>query len=233
MHHYLAGSRVRLTYLRDKRALAGMDWAAVMDDLTDGGPPVLGRWNDFSALTHVVLATDCMTSRYAGMLGLIELSTTLEPYHLIETAIVRPGAKGVTLLRAMLAHVLARIVSLEGKPVAFAAPRGDRSIEPALRDLGSNITEADLHPPAEGNVIGFKTACLARRIGSGGAVLDLRPVTESSLLRDLRGLHGVRPARLKPVPVGIVAEEKPMAKPAKSAAAMRRPRKATHTGRIG
>ena len=57
MHHYLAGSRVTLTYLRDRRALAGIDWPAVLGDLTDNATPLgMGRWNDLSALTHVVLA---------------------------------------------------------------------------------------------------------------------------------------------------------------------------------
>jgi hypothetical protein len=64
-------------------------------------------------------------------------------------------------------------------------------------------------------------------------VLDLRGAAEASLLRDLRSLHGGRPERLdrrlrksEPAP-GLTA------KPARSAAATRRPRKATHTGRIG
>jgi hypothetical protein len=234
MHHYLAGSRINLTYLQDRRELAGIDWRVVFADLTDdGAPPSMGRWTDLTALTHVVVATDCASGQYVGVLGLIERATTLEPYLLIETAMVRPGAKGIALRRAMLAHVLVRIVCLDGKPVALAAPRGDRSIEPALRDLGSNLTGAEVHPPVDGNVIVFRTASLARRIGTGGAVLDLRPVAEASLFHDLRGLHGARPERIKPPPSRQLPVEKPTAKPARSAGATRRPRKATHTGRTG
>jgi hypothetical protein len=230
MHHLLAGSRIRLTYLQDRRALAGIDWPAVLDDLIDAGaPPTSCRWRDLDGLTHVVLATDTVTGRYAGLLGLIERGTALETWLMIEAAMVRPGEKGILLRRAMLAHVLARIVCLDGKPAALAAPAGDRSIEPALRDLGMHIRLADMHPPADGNVIVFDTASLARRIGAGGTILDLRATAESPLLRDLRTLHGGRPERVK-----LRARARPVTvKPARSAGATRRPRKATRTGRNG
>jgi len=231
MHHLLAGSRIRLTYLQDRRALAGIDWPAVLDDLIEAGaPPFCCGWNDLDNLTHVVLATDRASGRYAGMLGLSERITSLEPYLLIKAAMVRPGEKGVLLRRAMLAHILARIVCLDGKPVALAAPRGDRSLDAALRDLGMNIGAAEMYPPADGNVIAFRTACLARRIGDG-TLLDLRPVSEAPLLRDLRGMHRARPEQVKPR-AGKAKPATPIAKPARSAAATRRPKKATRTGRI-
>lgn len=238
MNHHLPGSRIALSYLQDRRALTAIDWPTVLDDLTDAGvPPGRHRWCDLESFTHVVLAIDRATGHYAGMLGLIERNTMFEPYLLVEAAMIRPGDTGVTLRRAMLAHVLARVVSLDGKPIALASPRGDLFIELALRDLGLNIRGVDLHPPLEGtdggNVIVFRTASLARRIGPGTTVLDLRGVAEASLLRDLRTLHGGRPERLgrrlrKPDPApGLTA------KSARSAAATRRPRKATHTGRTG
>ena len=99
--------------------------------------------------------------------------------------------------------------------------------KPALTDLGRNIRSATMHPPADGNVIALRTARLAHQIGVGRMVLDLRSISETSLLRDLRGLHGVRRERPKSAP------DSAMAKPARSAAATRRPRKATHTGRTG
>jgi hypothetical protein len=229
MQYLLAGSRTSLTYLQDRRALASIDWPAVLDDLIDAGaPPCACRWSDLDSLTHVVLATDRRSGRYVGLLGLAERSTSLEPYLRIEAAMVEPGEKGVTLRRAMLAHILARIVCLDGKPVALAAPRGDRSIEAALRDLGVNIKNSDLHPPVEGDVIAFRAACLGRRIGTFSTLLDLRQVPEASLLRELRNLHGARPERVKPH-TGKV--QPAMVKPARSAAATRRPRKATQTGR--
>lgn len=244
MKHSLAGSRITLNYLQDRRALAGIDWPAVLDDLTDAGaPPNRCQWCDLDRLTHVVLATDPASGGYIGMLGLIERATSLEPYLLVEVVMVRPGGQGIALRRAMLAHILARIVCLDGKPVALASPPRNRSIEPALRDLGLHIGGSELHPPADGNVIRFTTASLARRIGPGGTVLDLRPVAEGSLLRDLRGLHGGRPERPKPrtvksapdvgPPNGGPPDRRPTEKPARSAAATRRPKKATRTGRSG
>lgn len=226
MHHLLAGSQIRLTYLQDRRALAGLDWPAVFDDLTDAGMPVSRwQWCDLDRLTHVVLAIDRSTGRYAGVLGLTQGTTPLEPWLMIDVALVRPKESAGTLPRAMLAHVLARIVSLDGKPVAVAASQANRS---TLSDLSQNIRSAELHPPADGNVIAFRAASLAREIGVGRTVLDLRPVSETSLLRDLRGLHGVRPERMKSDPPASA-----MAKLARSATATRRPRKATHTGRTG
>jgi len=228
MHYILAGSRIRLDYLQDRRALAAIDWRAVLDDLSEvGAVPKLCRWSDLDRLTHVVLATDRSAAQYVGMLGLIEHATKLEPWLLIEASMVRPGETGVVLRRAMLAHVLARIVCLDGKPAALAAASGDRSIESALRDLGLNIRDAEMHPPAGRNVIVFKTASLAQRIGSGRTLLDLRPVAEASLLRDLRGMHGGRPERVKYRTRTIIV------KPAKSGGATRRPKKATRTGRNG
>jgi hypothetical protein len=226
MHHLLAGSQIRLTYLQDRRALAGIDWPSIFDDLLDAGTPVnRWQWCDLDRLTHVVLAADRGTGRYAGVLGLTSRATPPEQCLMIGIAFARPEESGGTLPRAMLAHALARIVCLDGKPVAIAATHGYRS---ALSDLSQKIRSATLHPPADGNVIAFRAARMARQIGVGRTVLDLRPVTEASLLRDLRGLHGVRPERTK-----LAAPESPMAKLARSAAATRRPRKATRTGRSG
>jgi hypothetical protein len=228
MHHVLARSQITLTYLQDRRALAGIDWPAVLDDLIDAGaPPGTCRWRDLDGLTHVVLAVDRVTGRYAGLLGLIERTTPPERWLMIEAAMVRPGEKGVILRRAMLAHVLARIVCLDGKPAALTAPNGDRSIEPALRDLGLNIRSSEQHPPADGNVIAFDTAALARRIGNVGVLLDLRRTSEGHLLRDLRAMHDDR-VKPRTGPVRRVT-----AKPARPGGATRRPKKATRTGRIG
>ncbi len=225
MHHLLAGSQIRLTYLQDRRALRRIDWRTVFDDLTDAGAPMNHwRWCDLDGLTHVVLATDRLTGRHVGVLGLTERATPLEPWLLVEFAMVRPKESGM-LPRAMLAHVLARIVCLDGKPAAVAAAHADQA---ALRDLGLNIRSATLHPPVEGNVIGFRVARLARQIGGDRTVLDLRPVSEISLLRDLRGLHGVRPERRK-----LPADQEFMEKPARGGGATRRPRNTTRTGRSG
>jgi hypothetical protein len=226
MQYLLAGSQIRLTYLQDRRALAGIDWPAVFDDLTDAGMPLTHwQWCDLDRLTHVVLATDRITGRHAGVLGLTERATSHESWLMIDLALLRPKESGGTLQRAMLAHILARIVCLDGKPVAVAASRGNR---PVLHDLNQNIRSATLYPPEGGNVIALRAARLARQIGAGGTVLDLRAVSETSLLRDLRGLHGVRPERTKSNAPGNA-----MVKPARNAAATRRPRKATHTGMSG
>jgi hypothetical protein len=226
MQYLLTGSQIRLEYLQDRRALRKIDWPTIFDDLTDAGLP-LSRWQwcDLDSLTHVVLASDRTAGRYAGVLGLVERATPLDPWLMIELLLVRPKASDSTLPRAMLAHVLTRVVCLDGKPLAMAASQAGRS---TLRELSQNIRSATLYPPAEGNVIAFAAASLARRIGVGKAVLDLQTVTESSLLRDLRDLHGLRPERTKS---GL--SERSMAKLARNAAAMRRPRKATPTGRTG
>ena len=128
MHHFLAGTHIRLTYLQDRRALAGIDWPAVFDDLVEAGTPLSRwRWCDLDGLTHVVLATDRDSGRYAGVLGLTERTTSLEPWLNIESVMVRPGDNGDTLACAMLAHALARVVCLDGKPAAVAGSRADRS----------------------------------------------------------------------------------------------------------
>jgi hypothetical protein len=226
MHHLLAGSQIRLTYVQDRRALTQIDWPAVFDDLTDAGTPINHwYWCDLDGLTHIVLATDRGTGRYIGVLGIAERATPLEPWLSVEFAMVRPKDSGGTLARAMLAHVLARIVCLDGKPAAIAASRANQS---AVRDLSLNIRAAALHPPAEGNVISLWAAHLARQIGGDRTVLDLRSVSEASLLRDLRGMHGVRRERVKSLVAEVLME-----KPARSGGATRRPRITTHTGRSG
>jgi hypothetical protein len=225
MHHLLAGSQIRLTYLQDWHALRRIDWRTVFDDLTDAGASMNHwRWCELGGLTHVVLATDRVTGRHVGVLALTERATALERWLLVEFAMVQPKEKGM-LPRAMLAHILARIVCLDGKPAAIAAAHADQT---ALRDLGLNIRSAAVHPPAEGNVIDFRVARLARQIGGGRMVLDLRPVAEMSLLRDLRGLHGGRRERRKlPMDQGLTE------KAARSGGATRRPRNTTRTGRSG
>jgi hypothetical protein len=222
MQYLLAGSRLRLTYLQDRRALAEINWPSVYEDLADAGTPMnYSRWCELDALTHVVLASDRTTGRYAGVLGVRRRTTAGEPWLLVEIALARPGETDTMLSRALLAHILARIVCLDGKPVALAA----RCVGQAgMLDLYQAIQSTAMHPPLEGNVISLHTGRLAREVGAGALVLDLRAVSEASLLRDLRDLHGLRPERMRSVTMG---------KPARSAGATRRPRKTTHTGRTG
>ena len=244
MDHLLAGTEIRLRYLQDRRALALIDWASVFDDLIDAdAPPNRCQWSNLDALTHVVLATDRSTGQYAGLLGLVERKTSSESYLLLDAAMARPGDNGA-LQRAMLAHILARIVCLDGKPAALAASRREPALEPMLRGLGGAIAGAGLHPPENPSIIPFATATLARRIGPGNAVLDLRPVTEAALLRDLRRLHRARPesgksravpppVTQKPVTQKPVTQKPVTQKPATPGGATRRPRTATRTGRSG
>jgi hypothetical protein len=225
MQHLLAGSGIKLTYLQDRRALTQINWSVVFDDLTAAGTPANWQWCDLNDLSHVVLATDRVTDRHVGVLGLTERATPLEPWLQLEFAIVRPGDSGRTLTRAMLAHVLARIVCLDGKPAAIATSRANQT---ALHDLSPHLRHTALHPPGSGNVIELRTARLGHQIGGGRTVLDLRPASELILLRDLRKLHGVRPERLK-----LHVSDSVMEKPARLGGATRRPRKTTRTGRNG
>jgi hypothetical protein len=229
MDHFLAKTHIRLTYLQDRRALAGIDWPTVFDDLADSGTPLSSwRWCDLDGLTHVVLAMDRDTGQFAGVLGLIEKTMAPEPWLQVETVVVRPTASS-GLPCAMLAHVLARIVCLDGKPTAIAGSRSSREV---LCDLSLSLRTAALYPPVDGDVVALEAARLGHRIGAGHTVLDLRTVSEAVLFRDLRGLHGIRQDRLR----SLVAQrpaKRPRVKPARSGGATRRPRKATHTGRIG
>jgi hypothetical protein len=226
MQYLLAGSQIKLTYLQDRRALHGIDWPAIFDDLTDAGLPMSHwQWCDLDALTHVVLAIDRTTGCHAGVLGLVERTMPMAPWLMIELALARPKQSDGALQRAMLAHALARVVCLDGKPLAMAAAQAGRS---SLGALSRDIRAASLHPPMDGNVIALQTARLAHQIGVGRSVLDLREASEASLLRDLRGLHGKAAKGKK-----AALSELSMARLARNAAAMRRPRKATHTGRTG
>jgi hypothetical protein len=229
MDHFLAKTQIRLTYLQDRRALADIDWPAVLDDLADAGLPLhQWRWCDLDGLTHVVLATDRDTRRYVGVLGLTEKATAPESWLRVETVMVRPHDSSA-LSCAMLAHVLARVVCLDGKPIAIA---GSRAFREALSSLSLKIRAGRLYPPTGTNVAVLETARLGRGIGVGHTVLDLRSVSEAMLLRDLRGLHGIRPERLKSL-VAQRPSKQPKAKSARSGGATRRPRKATRTGRTG
>ena len=221
MDHLLAGTDIRLTYLQDRRALARIDWPAIFDDLIDAGaPPNRCLWCDLDRLTHVVLATDRATGHYAGLLGLSGRTTGQDIWLLIDAAMTRPGDAGDSLALSMLAHALVRIVSLDGRPAALASARGETTMGSPLRALGDAIA-APSHPPAEGNVIFLPAAGLAQRIGSGGVVLDLRPLSEKPLLKDLRALHRSRVEKVSPKGR------------ANRGGAMPRPRKATRTGRTG
>jgi hypothetical protein len=227
MHHLLAKTQIRLTYLQDRRVLAEIDWPSVFDDLADSGAPLnQWRWCDLESLTHVVLAVDRDTKQYVGVLGLTEKTIGREAWLQVETVIVRPTDSSA-LPCAMLAHVLARVVCLDGKPIAIGGSNANRT---TLCVLSRNIPAASLYPPTDTNVVAFEAAKLGRRIGVGHTVLDLRAISEALLLRDLRGLHGIRPDRLK----SLVAQrpaKRLKAKSAKNGGATRRPRKATRTGR--
>jgi hypothetical protein len=228
MDYLLAGSRTRLSYLQDRRRLADIDWPTIFDDLADlGAPSHLFRWSDLDALTHVVLATDRATGRYRGIIGLVERAAISGPYLRIEAVITRQDGDGIALRRAMLAHILARITCLDGKPIALAAPRGDRAIDAALRDLNDHIGASEIHPPTGSNVVVLRTASLALQIGTGGSILDLRAAAEVPLLRELREMHGGRAGRLKSPIATASLDRQPMAKTAKPGTATRRPGTAT------
>ena len=210
-------------------ALADINWPSVFDDLADAGLPLhQWRWCDLDGFTHVVLATDRDTKQYVGVLGLTEKTAAQEPWLQVETVIVRPNESS-PLSCAMLAHVLARVVCLDGKPAAIA---GSRAFREALCTFSLKIRAAGLYPPAGTNVVALETARLGRGIGVGHTVLDLRSISEAVLLRDLRGLHGIRPERLKSL-VAQRPSKPPKTKLARSGGATRRPRKATRTGRTG
>jgi len=195
MHHLLARSRIRLTYLQDRRDLAGVDWLDFAT-LNDTGKSHTFRWLDLDGFSHAVLAADCVTGRYVGMVGLVEQSPAPERCLLVRALLAQKASKPAPLRRAMLAHVLARVMLFDGKPAALAAPRDDDVIAPALRDFAKHIPQAAQHPPAAGNVIAFEAAALARRTGAvHGPMLDLRHVTDRDLLGVLRSLHGRRPRR--------------------------------------
>jgi hypothetical protein len=231
MHRYLAGTQIKLNYLEDKRVLAGINWPSIFDDLADSGTPFSHwRWCDLDRLTHVVIASDRRTRMCAGVLGLTERMMDREPWLVVETAAVRPSDRS-SLPGAMLAHLLASVISIDGKPIAIAGPRMTRD---ALCVLSRGVRSAELHPPADGNVVAFATARLAVGLGQEYSVLDFRNVAEASLIRDLWKLHGVRTSRLAPGPGGKPAGKSgPPRKPARSGGATRRPRKATRTGRTG
>lgn len=221
MDYRLSKTGIRLTYLQDKRALARIDWVEVLEDLSDAGaPPNRLLWSHLDALTHVVLAASRKTGRVAGVLGLVERVTSLEPYLLIDAIMVRPDQEAVLPL-AMLAHTLSRVICLDGKPPALAARRGDRATEPALRGLAAAVSNVTAYPPLEGNVIALSTASLARRIGTAYAALDLRSAARKTLLRDLQRLHRARVERQVP---------KVTPKLATTGGATRRPRTTTRTG---
>ena len=209
MDHSLGESGLKLTYLRDRRAIEHIDWPSVLDDLLDAdAPPNRCLWCDLDGMSHIVLAADRHTGRYMGVVGLIARGTTDSPSWLaIELALVRCGANGegdIVLLRAMLAHLLARIVTLEGKPPSLVAPYAAPDLETALRGLAT-ATNAGAHPPASGNVFDFQAASLACRVGRPILVLDFRALLEGALLRALRRMHCIRPLTLRPLTLRPVA----------------------------
>jgi hypothetical protein len=226
MHHELAGTHYRLSYLQDRRALDSIDWPTAIEDLADVGAPLSQwRWCDVDRLTHVILATDRETRQFIGVLGLIERLEDQKPLLCIETVIVTPDETGA-LLGAMVAHALARVVDLDGVPVALSGPDAVRE---TLLGLSLKIRASGLYPPAGGNVVSFNAAKLGQRLGPLYTVLELEAVKKASLLRDLKGVHGLRPVRLK----SSAGQRSSIPKSARSGTATRRPRKATHTGRIG
>jgi hypothetical protein len=219
MDHLITGTDITLTYLQDRRALAAIDWPSVFDDLTDAGARPRFLWCDLDALTHVVLATERSTGLHVGAFGLAQGPIALKA----DFVIARPGPDHATLTRAMLAHLLSRIVQLDGKPDAIVARQGHPASEAAVRGLGAAIGGITLHPPVSGNVILLKTAALARRAGLSATMMDLRGIPAGGLLRDLARLHRMR---LEP-------SRKVRSKAARIGGATPRPKTATRTGRSG
>lgn len=218
MEHLITGTGITLSYLQDPRALAAIDWPSVLDDLTDAGARPQFLWCDLDALTHVVLATDRAIGRHVGVFGLREQPTALRA----DFVMVRPGGDQPALTRAMLAHLLTRIVTLDGKPAAVVARPGHGASEDAVRSLGASIDGIAMHPPATGNVIALATAALARQAGRGGTLMDLRGIAAGTLLRDLRRLHRTR-----------LEQRRLRSKAARTGGATPRPKTATRTGRTG
>lgn len=225
MDHLLAGTDIRLTYLQDRRALAAIDWPGVFDDLVESGAqPNRCLWSNLDRLTHVILATGRATGQCAGMLGLMGGTAGGDTYLMVDAVMTLPGEIGARLVLAMLAHALARVVSLDGKPAALAATQNDAAIRLGVAVLSGHLAAAVTYPPLTGNVVLLGTADLARRVGGCDLVMDLRQATELMLLRDLRRLHNVREERAKP---------RAVRKPARTASATRHPRKAIRTEKIG
>ena len=162
MDHILTEHGLRLVYLRDGNAIAGLDHDRILTDLSDD-PPGLIR-HQWSECDHLVLVTDRTTGRHLAFLAANDGATAQEGFLQLETAFVAPFARGQNLMRRMIAFAMLRIGGIAATPTVIAACSRDRICHRIMRDTASRFTGALFFPTLDSTVIDFRAATLAQRI---------------------------------------------------------------------
>lgn len=168
MDHVLSAYGLRMTYLREPRAIKELDQERVLDDLSDEAPdgyllPGLNR-HQFTDCDHLVLVASRSTGRYLGFLAANDRATTQESFLSMETAFVSAAARGHHLLRRMIALTVLRIAGMSTAPSVIVACARDPLCYEIMYDTAQRFSRAVFFPNPESATIDFKAATLAQRI---------------------------------------------------------------------
>lgn len=168
MEHTIAECGLRLSYVRDRRVIRGIDRQSLFDDLLEGVlPREASGWAvrpDIAAYDHLVLAHDLRTGKIIGLLGAHDHHATKGSFLWLDTGFVAQTARGQNLLRRMIAVMLIRVISLGGAPIAVATMTSSPVAVHVLQRMASWLSDARFAPTPESVVVDLGSVMLARDI---------------------------------------------------------------------
>jgi len=169
MDHLLAGSGLRLSYLRDRASINRLDTQRIQADLSEPGTRyALCWWFSTVCLAefdHIVLATDCDTGCYVAMLAANDGDVDDGPYLCLQAAFAIDAMRGSTLMRRMLAYAIIRMAGLGNTiPRIIAAPTSTPACYRMLAQFAQTVPNATVFPEPDAAAIDMRGAGLARRI---------------------------------------------------------------------
>jgi len=167
MEHVLAAQGLRMIYLCDPRTIDELDQDRILDDLAEDGDGDPLRWltrSHIAEYDHIVLVADRVSGCHLGFLAGTERATTHEEFLLLETAFVKPSARGQNLMRRMIALAMLRIGAWRPAPSIIAACIRDPVCYRIIHAMARQFTNATFYPDRESVAINLHTTALARRI---------------------------------------------------------------------
>lgn len=168
MEHILADQGLRVTCLTDPHRIDELDQDRIFADLSDGS--VAGSllpWHSRPRLhdqDFLVLVSSHRDNRYLGLLAASERATEREPFLLLESAYVTPGARGRNLFQRMIAFAVLCIARHDTVPTVIAACAHGEACRHSLQELHRHFTAASVFPRPNTTVIDFGMAGLAQRV---------------------------------------------------------------------
>jgi hypothetical protein len=173
----LTEHNIQLTCLNEPHMIETLDIDQLVEDLTDGTPPVFLTPERICMQDLIVVAvlvkpgtnarakvgakSGAKPTRYLGLLGARDDTAGGQAFLRLDMACVSPAVRGQRLVSRLLARAAAERI---GRTPILAARTATPSWFRALRHFANDLAGTAFHPAPAGAVISLRAAALARRI---------------------------------------------------------------------